>query len=168
MRELPQTDKIAIKLFKYSLFMVMHVETQVEFGHSLNVKMREAHERLGIGAQSCYQIVPQTESQQPQRAKRTITSAEIGTLVPGSENFGSAFEGEIIRACEKVELDHDFESEIRLYHEQERQRLAAEMQERIAKMRAQQLAQIEKRKQELAKVGTPVTSTLPNFNMLIG
>ncbi len=50
-----------------------------------------------------------------------------------------------------MEQEHDFDSEIKRARELERQKLAAEMQERIAKMRAKQQEQIEKRKKELAE-----------------
>ncbi len=63
----------------------------------------------------------------------------------------SSFEAAFLLAAEQVELEHDFDSEIRGERERERQKLATEMQERIAKMRARQQEQIEKRMKELAE-----------------
>ena len=48
MRELPE-DLQEIKLFKYGMFMILHVESSVSFAHSFNEKMIEVHEDLGDG-----------------------------------------------------------------------------------------------------------------------
>jgi hypothetical protein len=120
--------------------------------------MREAYSYLGAGCTSSSALLLQSDT--PSNAiERTFTSANIHALVEAcvpifeskdGEPF-SSFEEAFLLAAEQVELEHDFDSEIRDERERERQKLATEMQERIAKMRARQQEQIEKRMKELAE-----------------
>jgi hypothetical protein len=62
--------------------MILNVETQVGFAHSYNLKMREAHSKLGLGCTNCYQLAQVDAA--PMKAERTVTSANIADLVPGT------------------------------------------------------------------------------------
>jgi len=48
MKGMSSTDS-RLKIFKYSLFMILHVETSTDFAHSLNKKMVDNYEKLGAG-----------------------------------------------------------------------------------------------------------------------
>jgi hypothetical protein len=50
MKEMPSANKDDIRMFKYGLFMLLHVETQASFAHTLNEKMRDTMEELGVGS----------------------------------------------------------------------------------------------------------------------
>lgn len=113
MKELPSTNKDEIRMFKYGLFMLLHVETQASFAHTLNEKMRVTMEELGVG--SMPNLADQFNSEQmaevTTKVKREVT---LDTLIDDSdEDHCVGFEEVFVRAAESVELEHDFAGEIR-------------------------------------------------------
>jgi len=114
MKELPSTSKDEIRMFKYGLFMLLHVETQASFAHTLNEKMRDTMEELGVG--SMPNLADQFNTEQmaevTTKVKREVT---LDTLIDDSddEDHCSGFEEVFVRAAESVELEHDFAGEIR-------------------------------------------------------
>lgn len=140
MRELPAANKDEIRMFKYGLFMLLHVETQASFAHTLNENMRDIMEELGVG--SVPNMASQFEAEYmevtPSKIQREVMLSNVEEMSASSEEEidCSGLEEVFVRAAESIELEHDFGNEIRFKREQEKERMMRDIQERVATMKA--------------------------------
>jgi hypothetical protein len=114
-------------MFKYGLFMLLHVETQASFAHILNEKMRDTMEELGVGSMPNLSVQFQANqmAEVTTKVEREVTLDALDKM-DGSDDEDdhcSGFEEVFVRAAESIELDHDFAAEIRQKREEEKERM---------------------------------------------
>lgn len=136
MREIPSENKEGLRKFKYGLFMLLHVESQASFAHTLNDNIRDSMEELGVGSVSLNPLDFENPVQDMvTRVEREVTLGSEEMIVE-EEPLCTGFEEVFVRAAERVECEHDFLAEIRFRREQEKERMMRDIQERVARMKA--------------------------------
>ena len=110
-----------LKIFKYALFMILHVETSTDFAHSLNKKMIDNYEKLGAG---------QLNSPKDESFAREVTNLTIDQFLIQKEDLiipKDSFLNKFVKISEDLEKECDFDGFIRDRKEQEKIKMMLEI-----------------------------------------